>query len=123
MKNLQFLFFLFFLLFLKDNTYSGSRKYTSCTKYYNDDYVDLFRVQLSDIKSIFAPGIANISFKNIINRNFTSYWISPEEGIKYKDPINGKVYDPLKINVTVEFPYYHYVDRIIYQAYSAGNYL
>ena len=67
MKNLQFLFFLFFLLFLIDNAYSGSRKYTIGTKYDNDDYVDLFRVQLSDIRSIFAPGIANISFKNIIN--------------------------------------------------------
>ena len=121
MKNLQFLFFLFFLLFLIDYAYSGSRKYTSGTKYDNDDYVDLFRVQLSDIKSIFAPGIANISFKNIINRNFTSYWISPEEGIKYKDPITGKVYDPLKINITFEFSNIHYIDKIIYQAYSAGN--
>ena len=121
MKNLQLLFFLFFLLFLIDNAYSGSRKYTSGTKYDNDDYVDLFRVQLSDLKSIFAPGISSDSLKDILNSNFNRYWLSPEEGIKYRDHYTGIVYDPLKINITFEFSSVHYIDKIIYQAYSPGN--
>ena len=75
--------------------------YTQGTKYENSEYLNLFKIPKEYISSFLSPGSTNQALKNVFDDNYLTYWISPEEGKKVKDPTTGIIYDPLKINITI----------------------
>jgi len=114
-------YILFAIAFLIDSIYSGSRAYTSGTKYDNSYYIDLFRVQNYFISSLFSPGCTKASLNNIIDNNYNTLWVSQTEGSKVKDPTTGQTYNPLKVNLTFTFTRDVLIGKMIYQANSIGS--
>ena len=95
--------------------------YTQGTKYENSEYLNLFKIPKEYISSFLSPGSTNQALKNVFDDNYLTYWISPEEGKKVKDPTTGIIYDPLKINITISFVKKVFIKSMIYQAFSSGN--
>ena len=111
------------LLFsLINYVYPGSRYLTQGTKFDNWEYINLFRIPREYISSFISPGSYENELKLAFDDNFKSYWLSPEQGTKVKDPTTAIVYNPLKIiNITVTFTKTVFIKNMIYQARSVGN--
>ncbi len=82
-------YIVFAITFLIDSIYSGSRLYTSGTKYDNSNYIDLFRIQNYFIRSLFSMGCTKTNLNKEIDNNFYSHWVSQTEGTIVKDPTTG----------------------------------
>jgi len=110
------------ILSLIPYAFSASRMYTQGTKYENSEFIDLFRIPDDYISSLFSPGSKTNHIRLAFDPFLETYWTSPAEGTKVKDPTTGVTYNSLKVNITVTFKKKVFIKNMIYQAYStSGN--
>ena len=112
-----------FILSLIPYAFPASRMYTQGTKYENPEFINLFRIPNDFISSLYSPGSEKYQIKLAFDDNLGTYWMSPCEGTKVKDPTTKITYNPLKVNITITFKKKVFIKSMIYEAFSSSQYL
>lgn len=112
MFNIQFFYDLIFmiLLFLSIINISiegSSQVIATNSKYENEEYLKLFKIPYSSIKSLRGP--LNQNLKNAFDEDPKTFWISTAQS------------GTSLISVTIVFKKQTYVNGFIYQSYSEGT--